>query len=171
MTAKKCTTKSVMHVQIWCFATINLLLFGLSSCRRRPLGSLLKSLSNDDGDGNLNVIKGFRMCIRHTSDTFLTVTALLRSSQSIWKKLPYFGSFMEDVSTRRRYSPFFLMKLERGRYCPFEYNSNKFVQDLKHRGEITAIKFETARVQFFNYVVASVAVWLLRLTLLVLNTL
>ena len=41
----------------WCFATINLLLFGLSSCRRRPLGSLLKSLSNDDGDGNLNVIK------------------------------------------------------------------------------------------------------------------
>ena len=73
-----------MHVQIWCFATVNLLLFGLSSCRRRPLGSLLKSLSNDDGDGNLNVIKGFCMCIRHTSDTFLAVTALLPTQFTVY---------------------------------------------------------------------------------------
>lgn len=108
MTAKKCTTKSVMHVQIWCFATVNLLLFGLSSCRRRPLGSLLKSLSNDDGDGNLNVIKGFCMCIRHTSDTFLAVTALLRSSQSIWKKLPYSGVLWRTLAQDDDILRFFL---------------------------------------------------------------
>ena len=41
---------------------------------------------------------------------------------------------------------------------------------LKHRGKITAIKFETEQIHFFNYVVAAVAVWLLRFTLLVLKT-
>ena len=43
-TAKKCIQKSVMHVQSCCFASINLLLFSCSLCRRRR--RCLSSLTN-----------------------------------------------------------------------------------------------------------------------------
>ena len=110
MTAKKCT-KSLILVQIWCFATVNLLLFGLSSCRRRPLGSLLKSLSNDDGDGKLECHKRllyvysshfWYISCRHCTTTQFTVyleeTSLFREFyRGRYHKTTIFSVFSYEV--------------------------------------------------------------------------